>query len=333
MFVVKENTLNESDSQAEYLCRQALADAGFAFGNPPATFHWSQLINPAGDKQAAVQAYESLLHEEPENKSALEGLAYIYQVMGFQDKAQVYRKKLRQVELKEMGINANESPECLSYVLAKTGESSQPDRVPNEYVSAHFDQYADTFELHLCEKLAYQGHMLLKAEMQSLALDARHTNVLDIGCGTGLTGEVIEALCTKIDGVDLSEKMLAQAASKNIYASLKKQDYLEYLNECQEKYQVITASDVLVYVGDLRDSFNAVKKALSKNGYFIFSVEKAEKDAYCLRNTGRFQHSASYIEQLAEECGFDIVNRLEVVLRINAGQDVDSFVFTLKRND
>ena len=331
MFVEKENSLNESDSQAEYLCRQAMAKAGFAYGDAPATFHWSQLVSPMGDKMAAKAAYEKLLQEEPENKSALEGIAFIYQTLGNHDEAQKYRKRLRKVEAKNIGVDVNEHPEALDYLLAKTGEAPQPERVPPVYVGAHFDRYAPDYDEQLCEFLSYKGHLLIEEECRRVVLDKSGT-ALDIGCGTGLTGQSIHDLFSTIDGVDLSEKMLEVAKSRQVYRSLEQQDLNEYLVDKIDEYDVVTASDVLIYLGDLTEVFRLTSQALKNNGYFLFTLEKGHTETYCLRNTGRFQHNADYINDLAEKNGFQIDKCREEVLRINDGQDVNGYIFTLKKS-
>lgn len=335
MFVVQENSLNESQSQAELLCRQSMAKAGFAYGNIPATFHWSQLVNPLGDKAAAVTAYDELLIQEPDNKSALEGLAFIYQTLGNQDQALYYRKTLREIEARDIGVDITVHPEALSYLLAKTGEVPQPDRVPAVYVAAHFDRYSDIFDNVLCEHLEYKGHLLVKDECERVLLSDEskgERTALDIGCGTGLAGNAIRDLFSVIDGVDLSEKMLEIARKRHIYAQLHKADYHEYLALATTKYDVITASDVLIYEGDLSNTFKLVAASLKTAGHFIFTLEKGYTETFCLRNTGRFQHNLNYIRDVAKEEGFCIETATDVVLRINEGKSVNGYLFTLKKN-
>ena len=51
----------------------------------------------------------------------------------------------------------------------------------------------------------------------------KNTNsyILDIGCGTGLSGqEILNVGFNNVDGSDFSEKMLYEAKKKNIYKKL-----------------------------------------------------------------------------------------------------------------
>ncbi|MDH5256866.1 MAG: hypothetical protein OEX07_02630, partial [Gammaproteobacteria bacterium] len=74
-----------------------------------------------------------------------------------------------------------------------------------------------------------------------------------------------------------------------------------------------------------------VRKALKSEGHFIFTVEKGYTETYCLRNTGRFQHNHEYIIDLARDCGFKVEISKEVKLRVNDGQAVIGYLFTLRK--
>jgi len=331
MFVEKENTLNESDSQAEYQCRKALASAGFAFGEAPATFHWSQLVNPSGDKKAAIAAYEALLDEEPENKSALEGLAFIYQTKGDQDKSLLYRRRLREVESMAIGIDTLTYPEVISYLLARTGEAESPVRVPTVYIAAHYDHYATAYDVYLSESLKYCGPELIRGQLQKSAKDRSDLSVLDIGCGTGLVAQEIQTFASAIDGVDVSQNILDIASNKNLYRNLINADYLDYLDAMPAAYDLIVAADVLNYEGDLLAPFQKIADSLEADGLFVFTVESGHKQDYLLRNTGRFQHRKNYILDIAKQTGLTVENQDDAIIRVDCGQDVESLVFTLRK--
>ena len=52
---------------------------------------------------------------------------------------------------------------------------------------------------------------------------------LDLGCGTGLVGERLRKMVRRLEGVDLSEAMLAEARRKQIYDRLHKGDLTQFL--------------------------------------------------------------------------------------------------------
>jgi len=333
MFVEKENNLNHTDSQAEVACRQAMSDAGFAFGSPPAAFHWSQLIKPTGDKKAAKAAYEALLITEPYNKSALEGLAYLYQTMGMSAQAQQYRKKLRYAEVKALGLEEEFQNEAVEFLLAKTGEALQPDQMPTVLIAAYFDKHAHQYDSLLQGPLEYQGHKLIREQVTEVYKTiGRHLNVLDLGCGTGLVGESIFEFATIIHGIDLSEKMLEFARERNVYDQLYREDYLIAIKPMKEAYDLVTASDVLNYRGDLEETFYRVNEVLDNGGEFIFTVEPSKAKDFMLRNTGRYQHSSEYIQKLAHQNDYIIIYDEDVELRKDKGNFIDAKLYRLKKS-
>lgn len=330
MFVEKENNLNETESHAEKACRQALANAGFAFGTP-ASFHWSQLINPRGDKRAAIEAYKTLLTEEENSKSALEGLAYLYQVMGNQNEAQYYRKKLKQVEVSEYGILENDAAEVVEYLLAKTGEAEKPARVPETFVSAHFDKYAEIFDVSLTEQLQYAGPQLILNQLESFGnVNNKKLNVVDLGCGTGLVGIALSQYASNLVGVDLSPKMLEKAAERDCYSELISSDIEAYLKSQQNSFDLACAGEVFNYYGDLSSVFESVKNALSPAGLFIFTVEAYDHEEFKLCNTGRFQHHSDYVKGIAKKSGFEVLNEESVVLRKERDKAVNGLIYCLR---
>ena len=80
----------------------------------------------------------------------------------------------------------------------------------------------------------------------------RRFNVLDLGCGTGLLGVYLGRLHGHLIGVDLSEKMIEQAARHGVYSRFHHVNILDALRDTPaDHYEVITCLDALVYVGDL----------------------------------------------------------------------------------
>ena len=54
-----------------------------------------------------------------------------------------------------------------------------------------------------------------------------NSHILDIGCGTGLSGqEILNVGFKNVDGTDFSDKMLYEAKKKSIYKSLFNLDFL-----------------------------------------------------------------------------------------------------------
>ncbi len=79
-------------------------------------------------------------------------------------------------------------------------------------------------------------------------------------------------------GVDVSPRMLAQAAAKQLYAELREADLMQLLADDATRWQLILAADVLFYFGALQEVLAAVHARLEPGGWFIFSVEELLPD-------------------------------------------------------
>lgn len=219
----------------------------------------------------------------------------------------------------------------VQYILAALKGEETPEKAPEQYVTHLFDQYAPYYEKHLLEYLEYQSPKLMLAAIQARMGDSFHDlTVVDLGCGTGLTGEVFKPYSRRLVGIDLSPKMVGLAAEKNIYDDLHIADIHVTLKSINDA-DLVVAGDVLSYLGDLSATFTAVKKALKKGGLFAFTVECAadEADDYKLQKTARYWHSKRYIDELAIQNDFEVLESRRITLRKQKNFPVDGYLFIL----
>ena len=207
-----------------------------------------------------------------------------------------------------------EASHILSALTGKTTKSA-----PREYVENMFDRYAYKFDQSLVVKLSYD----IPKVITQLALEQHGSgslgSILDLGCGTGLTGEKIRPHCTNLEGIDLSKKMLEIAKSRNVYDKLKHVDIVGYLSNAELDFDYFIATDVFIYVGDLSEVFRLVKVRNKKPGKLIFSTEHTNEKGFHLEKSGRYTHSKSYIEELCKEFRFSISHFSEKNLRKEKG--------------
>ena len=96
--------------------------------------------------------------------------------------------------------------------------------------------------------------------------------ILDVGCGTGLSGFSLRKFGFKtMDGLDLSERMLKVAAEKKIYQNLFNID-LNKLSSFQNKYDAIIAAGVISPTHADPDTILNSYSILDKKGLMIFSI-------------------------------------------------------------
>ena len=94
---------------------------------------------------------------------------------------------------------------------------------------------------------------------------------MDIGCGTGLMGRLLKPYSSRIVGVDLSKEMLSRAESTGAYDKLIAEEILEYLNKCNDKFDLVVSSDVFIYIGELSGIFMDLSRIIKAGGLFCFS--------------------------------------------------------------
>lgn len=197
-----------------------------------------------------------------------------------------------------------------------------------------FDNYAASFDDHLTKKLEYNIPSDLTEFIYSNAsLSDPVKKVLDLGCGTGLLGQ---ALVSKFNiehliGIDLSTNMLEKSKSKAVYNELHNTDLLEYLQDNNDMYDIITAADVFIYVGNLDAVMRQVHQRLKPGGYFAFSVESTPNGSYKLMPWGRFQHSLDYIQTLSADIGFTNTSWNDVALRKEHGVMVQGYLVLMQK--
>lgn len=221
--------------------------------------------------------------------------------------------------------------------LAVLGAVEMPDRPPSLYVERLFDDYADRFETSLVEKLDYSVPGKLAALIADTAGMPTHFRLaVDLGCGTGLFGPEIRGRVDRLEGFDLSKGMLAKAAEKGVYDHLGQADLsLEPLLSGvfaaglqAGRADLITAADVLMYLGDLNGVMMIVRKLAADGAVFAFSVEDAELSAgYVLRDSLRFAHSEAYVREMLAGHGFAVRDLARSVIRMDAGKPVHGILF------
>jgi predicted TPR repeat methyltransferase len=240
------------------------------------------------------------------------------------------------------------------------------------------------------EDLQYKGHELVVDAILSqynwidrimtrlsppLDEELSHSNnlpvtIVDIGCGTGLLGELlrrrieqgISQSCSlnasgngtssfdnssklQIIGVDLSERMVELSRSRSItlnnhsstttfvYDQVIQADGAQFLRSLDvSTVEVITASDVFIYIGALEEIFEECARVLSFGGLLSFTVELSKEENFQgvkLLKSGRFGHSKKHVQQVAKKYGFQMLQWKEAVLRKQGGSDVPGAVVVL----
>jgi predicted TPR repeat methyltransferase len=227
----------------------------------------------------------------------------------------------------QKAIALGADPEVNGWFLASLTGAAAPAVAPPRYVERLFDDYADSFEVHLVGVLHYQAHTLLVDGLKRIA-GGRVARALDLGCGTGLCGPLLQPLADRIDGVDLSPRMLDKARSRGVYDELVQADVAQHLQATARRYELVVSADVFIYIGDLDAVFAGVRRVMDR-GVFCFSVESLDDEReFALRPSQRYAHSQRYLRGLAQRHGFEVVHIERHTIREDQRQPIEgSFVY------
>lgn len=227
----------------------------------------------------------------------------------------------------ELARRAPALAENARFLLAALGEGAAPDRAPAAYVRELFDQFAPRFDAELEGALHYRTPALLA---EALGAAGASGAVLDLGCGTGLSGLALKPLARRLEGVDLSPRMLEAARTRGVYDALHEADLLAFLPRRRAAWDVIAAADVLNYLGDLAPALAAIRAALKPGGLAAFSIEAGETAPFVLGEGMRFRHAPGHVVELAQAAGFALLSNTACTLREEKGRPVAGALILLR---
>jgi predicted TPR repeat methyltransferase len=317
--------------------------------------HCGTALAALGRHAEAVQALDRVLAAQPQRVAALFHRAASHQVLGRVDEALAGFRRVVELDpanalawtqcggiLKDMG-RAADAAECFRQALAHGGDAelnryflasvegaeAVPEAAPRAYVEGLFDSYADAFDQHLVERLGYRTPQLLAALLPpGDPLGA----VLDLGCGTGLMAPLLQGRAGAIDGVDLSSAMLAKANELGLYRRLHHADVAEHLDATTERFGLVVAADVFVYVGALDRVLVGAARVLEPGGRLLFSLEEADPGHDLqLRASSRFAHGVDAVVALAGHLGFGLRTLERATLRHDQGRPIRGALLLFER--
>ncbi len=289
---------------------------------------YARMLATGGDMEAAAELMEQALELAPSWGAGWFLLGEYREKAGLRQPAiEAYRRVL--------DLNADDVFGA-GLKLSILGDRAQPATPPLAYVEQLFDDYADRFETALVEKLDYKVPGRLAALIAAKGR-VRYARAIDLGCGTGLMGVELRAQVDHLEGYDLSANMLAKAEDKAIYDHLDQADLSLGTAEARligpalsaGRADLVTAADVLMYLGDLGPVFDLAATLLTDHGHFAFSVEhlRDESDDFRLQPSLRYAHVPAYIERLLAQHGFTLVGSEQLVIRMDGGQPVNGILF------
>ncbi len=292
--------------------------------NVDALFHLGIIEASQGQLGEAIILYKKTIAVSPDHADAYHNLATVLLHEKQAQEALLYYKKAFELN------PYNKTAEHMIFALQ--GEQTSLG-APHEYVRALFDQYAYSYDQHVGKTLEYQVPAMLRQALSShIATSEQLWDVLDLGCGTGLSAPYFRDISKKLVGVDLSPNMIEVAMAQKGYDKLTVQDATSFLQQTKDSFNLIIAADVFVYFADLDAIFELIASRLAAKGFFAFSVEALTGEShYQLLPTGRYAHSQAYIESLCAKHKLEGIFQEHVSLRKQEGEDIFGYVMVLRK--
>ena len=282
-------------------------------------------LRTTGQLELAARHYRQAIEQQPQLPELYQYLRAILTQLG--DTEGMIESLKNEIQLSPGNASAK-------HLLASL-QNITTDRAPATYVSELFNSYADSFDQHLVGKLDYRTHILVAQTLRdTLGKAALDLDILDLGCGTGLFGEEIKDIKKTLVGIDLASRMIDRCKERGIYDELIVGDLVDYLVEVKPgRFDLIVATDVFVYLGDLLPVFSQVSRILQSGHWFAFSLETSQEgsESFLLGASGRYQHSQAYIERLCTDFNFEINRFTQATIRKQNNQPIAGYIYLLKK--
>lgn len=355
---------------AEEYLQKSLSSRSFNQAN--AEYNYGVLEQKRNNYDQALQHYQNCLEIDPSHFAACYNSASIYhRLENYQDAVKFYNlastikpeDKACQYLLASLSDQSSDLPSGQS-ADSLTGQNSASlstqssaslstiqqqsiTQAPQSYVENLFDSYAENFDHELVVNLDYKTpellHDLFIEHISNKNKELTNLDILDLGCGTGLSGKIFKPLAQILTGVDISGKMLDAAANKKIYDKLIKSDLDSFLiKNIQEStcvnspdhtlYDLIILADVLVYYGDLKPLFANIEQNLKPGGWLLFSTEVIQHHQkinleYELQITSRFAHKIDYVASVINHTKLQLEGYKVVSLRKHNHQHINGALY------
>jgi predicted TPR repeat methyltransferase len=220
----------------------------------------------------------------------------------------------------------------IEHLLLALGDAAPPERVSDRCIEQLYSRFAGFYDESMSNDLDYRAPALLDEAVTAALRDRRELDVLDLGCGTGLSGQALRLKARRLVGVDLSPTMVERARAREVYDVLHVAEITSFLAASPDfRFDLIAACDALIYFGDLRQVLVPAASRVAPDGVVAFTVERGDVYPFALSDSGRFTHHRDHVVEVAAAAGFSIVGLEDAVLRYEYGNPVRGLVAIFRR--
>ena len=172
----------------------------------------------------------------------------------------------------------------------------------SEDTFAHYEDWAETYDEEITENDYAQPRRCAAALAQYSS--SSEINVLDIGCGSGLSGMALSDSGFKnIDGCDFSPAMLEKAMNTDVYKKLFLADINQELNIEAETYDAVSAVGVLAFAHIRTEALRQMLRTIKSEGLLVIGLNEHYWEGDSVGEKIRSLVEEGEVELLFEEYG------------------------------
>ncbi len=138
----------------------------------------------------------------------------------------------------------------------------------------YYDKLADSYDKDFAQGL---GYVLPDAVARTFFSRVKtvDTPIVDIGCGTGLLGKALDSTDLIIDGIDISDAMLAHSRETGIYRDLLNIDLTGNMAKYRNKYGAVLSSGTFTHGHLGPDALVKLLDIAKQHGLFVIAINQA----------------------------------------------------------
>ena len=281
-------------------------------------------LRELGKIHAAYLCQRRAAEQEPANAPRWSHLGELAHIAGRRDDARTAYEHYLTLQPDDAEVRHLVSALC---------DKAPPARMPDECVRQLYRRFSKFYDSNLIDDLEYEAPERLNAAIDAALPTRTDLTILDLGCGTGLSGAMLRKRASRLAGIDLSPDMVARARGRKLYDELEVAEITAWLDATaltDRRFELIVACDTLIYFGDLSQVVARAARVLGDDGALAFSVERGEEPPFRLTDSGRFSHHIDHIAHVAAAAGLEIAHHREDFLRMEYGEPVSGHVVVLK---
>lgn len=276
-------------------------------------YEFAVKLKRAGNPQPAWLCTKRALELQPENWDAWYDYGDLCLSVGKRADARVAFENY---------FRANQDDAEVEHLLIALRDETPPERASDRTVQKIYKDFAWSYDRRMRDDLEYKGPERLFESIKSVIGDASGLQVLDIGCGSGFTGQVLKPIAARIIGVDLSPDMIELAKKREIYDALEVAEITEWLEKSDQAFDLISCCDCLIYFGDLKRITKAAAQRLKPGGIFALTTESGPTFPFRITDTGRYEHHPDHIRDAAAAAGLSVAVLDQAFMRYEYGVEM-----------